>query len=91
MILTSIQLNLTFDILNNTFDRKYKLGRDLMVDESMVGFKGRTNLVQYMPGKKSHRCGAKLFVLAETSRSCLCIVVTMKKSRNILKSVSAKH
>jgi hypothetical protein len=32
----------------------------------MVGFKGRTNLVQYMPGKKSHRCGAKLFVLAES-------------------------
>jgi hypothetical protein len=55
-----------FDILNNTFDRKYNLGRDLMVDESMVGFKGRTNLVQYMPGKKSHRCGAKLFVLAES-------------------------
>jgi hypothetical protein len=32
----------------------------------MVGFKGRTNLVQYMPGKKSHRWGAKLFVLAES-------------------------
>jgi hypothetical protein len=27
------------DILNNTFDRKYNLGRDLTVDESMVGFK----------------------------------------------------
>jgi hypothetical protein len=26
-----------------------------------------------------------------TSRSCLCIVVTMKKSQNILKSVPAKH
>lgn len=37
-----------------------------MVDESMVGFKGITNLVQYMPGKKSHCCGAKLFVLAES-------------------------
>jgi hypothetical protein len=55
-----------FDILNNTFDRKYNLGRDLTVDKSMVGFKGRTNLVQYMPGKKSHRWGAKLFVLAES-------------------------
>ena len=55
-----------FDISNNTFDRKYNLGRDLMVDESMVGFKGKTNLVQYMLGKKSHRWGAKLLVLAES-------------------------
>jgi hypothetical protein len=38
------------------------------VDESnaMVGFKGKTNLVQYMLGKKSHRWGAKLFMLAES-------------------------
>lgn len=55
-----------FDILNHTFHTKYNLARDLTVDESMVGFKGRTNLVQYMPGKKSHRWGAKLFVLAES-------------------------
>ncbi|VDI63937.1 Hypothetical predicted protein [Mytilus galloprovincialis] len=55
-----------FDILNNTFHTKYNLARDLTVDESMVGFKGRHNLVQYMPGKKSHRWGAKLFVLAES-------------------------
>ncbi|CAG2190100.1 unnamed protein product [Mytilus edulis] len=31
----------------------------------MVGFKGRHHLVQYMPGKKSHRWGPKWHVLAE--------------------------
>ena len=62
------QLDHFFNILNNTFDRKYNLWRDLTVDESnaMVGFKGKTNVVQYMLGKKSHRWGAKLLVLAES-------------------------
>ena len=53
------------DLLNNTFKDNYELARDITVDESMVGFKGRHHLVQYMPGKKSHRWGPKWHVLAE--------------------------
>jgi hypothetical protein len=48
------------------FRNLYQQQHQNYFDESMVGLKGRTNLVQYMPGKKSHRCGAKLFVLAES-------------------------
>jgi hypothetical protein len=45
---------------------KYAAARDLTVDESMVGHKGRDYTVQYMPAKKAHRWGAKLWVLAES-------------------------
>ncbi|XP_062609964.1 piggyBac transposable element-derived protein 4-like [Saccostrea cucullata] len=54
------------DLLNETFPKAYDLARDLTIDESMVGFKGRNDIVQYVPAKKSHQWGAKLFVLAES-------------------------
>lgn len=54
------------DLLNHTFSLNYSLARDITVDESLVGFKGRNRLVQYMPAKKSHRWGPKLFLLAES-------------------------
>lgn len=54
------------DLLNDTFPKAYDLARDLTIDESMVGFKGRNDIVQYVPAKKSHQWGAKLFVLAES-------------------------
>ncbi|XP_061190378.1 piggyBac transposable element-derived protein 4-like [Saccostrea echinata] len=54
------------DLINSTFPKAYDLARDLTIDESMVGFKGRNDIVQYVPAKKSHQWGAKLFVLAES-------------------------
>jgi hypothetical protein len=54
------------DLLNRTFKDRYIAARDITVDESMVGHKGRDYTVQYMPAKKSHRWGAKLWVLAES-------------------------
>ncbi|KAJ8322435.1 hypothetical protein KUTeg_000009 [Tegillarca granosa] len=54
------------NLLNETFSHHYRLGRDVTVDESLVGFKGRNHLVQYMPAKKSHRWGPKFFLLAES-------------------------
>jgi hypothetical protein len=52
--------------LNNTFSHHYGLDRDVIIDESIVGFKGRNSLVQYMPAKKAHRWGPKFFLLAES-------------------------
>ncbi|KAK3104018.1 hypothetical protein FSP39_023714 [Pinctada imbricata] len=54
------------DLVNKTFPKAYNLARDLTVDESMVGFKGRNDIVQYVPAKKSHQWGAKFFVLCES-------------------------
>jgi hypothetical protein len=44
-----------FDLINKVFKEKYAAARDLTVDESMVGHKGRDYTVQYMPAKKAHR------------------------------------
>ncbi|XP_069128864.1 piggyBac transposable element-derived protein 4-like [Argopecten irradians] len=54
------------DLFNQTFKMRYNAARDLTIDESMVGFKGRHDIVQYLPAKKAHRWGAKFFVLAES-------------------------
>ncbi|CAC5402794.1 unnamed protein product [Mytilus coruscus] len=54
------------DVCNTAFRKNYRLGRDICVDERIVGFKGRHNIVQYISKKKSHQWGAKLWVLSES-------------------------
>ncbi|CAH2003205.1 unnamed protein product [Acanthoscelides obtectus] len=51
------------DILNERFSTLYAPYRELSIDESMVGFKGRTTLKQYMPMKPVKR-GFKVWVIA---------------------------
>ena len=38
----------------------YKPGRDLVIDESMVAFRGRVGIRQYLPGK-THKYRLKLY------------------------------
>ena len=52
------------DKLIANFQCKYIPGRELSLDESMIGFKGRLGFVQYMP-KKPTKWGLKAFVLAD--------------------------
>lgn len=51
------------NLLSNSFLNSYNPGRNLSVDESMVAFKGRTQLKQYMPQKPIKR-GFKVWALA---------------------------
>nr|CAI5843714.1 unnamed protein product [Callosobruchus analis] len=51
------------DILNERFSSLYAPYRELSIDESMVAFKGRTTLKQYMPMKPVKR-GFKVWVIA---------------------------
>ena len=41
------------------------LGREIAIDESMIGFKGRLHFIQYMPDKPT-KWGMKAFVLANS-------------------------
>ena len=43
----------------------YTLGREISVDESMIGFKGRLSFIQYLPNKPT-KWGMKAFVLADS-------------------------
>jgi len=54
------------DPLLDNFRAAYNLGREISIDESMMGFKGRLYFIQYMP-KKPTKWGMKAFVLADSS------------------------
>lgn len=54
------------DMLNENFKQLYTPKREISIDESMVGFKGRSSLKQYMPMKPTKR-GFKIWVMACTS------------------------
>ena len=49
-------------MLIGNFQQTYTPGPDLVVDETMVPFRGRVKFRQYIPGK-SHKYGCKLFKL----------------------------
>ena len=54
------------DPLIANFRAAYTLGREVSVDEAMIGFKGRLWFVQYMPNKPT-KLGMKAFVLADSA------------------------
>lgn len=51
-------------ILIQNWQENYYPGKNVSVDESIIAFKGRTNMMQYMP-QKPHKWGIKAWVLAE--------------------------
>lgn len=53
-------------LVNERLSSVYTPEKDLSIDESLVKFKGRLGIKQYIPAKRS-RFGIKLFVLCESS------------------------
>ena len=69
------------------FQSSYTLHREVSVDESMIGFKGRLGFIQYMP-KKPTEWGMNAFVLSDAhtgyifnwhlyTGTCVCICACM--------------
>lgn len=56
------------DILIPNFQSCYKPSRDIAVDETMVGFKGRFGAKQYMPNKPV-KYGIKAFTMADSKNA----------------------
>lgn len=54
------------DLIGNSFQNSYKPGEYQSVDESMIRFKGRSSLKQYMPQKPIKR-GYKVWVRADVN------------------------
>ncbi|KAF2350764.1 PiggyBac transposable element-derived protein [Trinorchestia longiramus] len=48
------------DMMCSKYQEAYKPGPDLVIDESMIAFRGRVGIRQYLPGK-SHKYGLKLY------------------------------
>ena len=53
------------ECLIKSFKSMYRLGKQIAIDESMIGFKGRLWFIQYMP-KKPTKWGMKAYVLADS-------------------------
>ena len=58
------------DMANKTFLAKYKLAREISIDETMVPFKGRSCLREYIPIKPI-KCGMKVWRAAEADTGYL--------------------
>lgn len=57
---------------NQLFPRFYQAHEQISVDESMIGTKCHTSLIQYLPNKHHHRWGVKFWVLCDSvSKYCL--------------------
>lgn len=54
------------DYANTLFRRHYQPQQDVCVDETLVGTRGRTAMLQYIPSKHSRFC-IKFWVLAESA------------------------
>ena len=52
-------------IVNENFQKSYRLDQDISIDDSIIGFKGRHVSIQYIKIKKHHQWGPKMYVLAE--------------------------
>ncbi|CAH1957168.1 unnamed protein product [Acanthoscelides obtectus] len=59
------------DILNESFPKAYNHSSYLAVDESMIAFKGRSSIKQYMPMKPVKR-GYKVWCLADSATGYIC-------------------
>ena len=58
------------DLLLPTFQRLYSPTKELAIDETMVGFRGRFGSIQYMPQKPT-KWGIKAFTLADGANGYL--------------------
>ena len=54
------------DYLIPRFQQVFTPGKEIAVDESMIGYKGRLSFPQYMP-KKPHKWGMKAWALADSN------------------------
>ena len=60
------KFRLVLEHLNATWAQEFNLSRDISIDETIVGFKGRHVLVNYIKIKKHHQWGPKEYNLADS-------------------------
>lgn len=70
------------NLMNSKFARMRTPGEDIVIDETMVPFRGRLSFRQYLPGK-SHKYGIKLFKLCGTDGYTYNLRVYAGKNENI--------
>jgi Transposase IS4 len=67
------------DLQIEIFDAAEQPGEDIVVDESMVPFRGRLKFKQYIPSK-SHKYGIKLFKLCDSTEYTFSFIIYEAKA-----------
>lgn len=70
--------------LNDIFKYLKSPGQDVVIDKSLVPFKGRLLFKQYLP-KKSHKYGVKLFKICDPTGYTYRIMTTWVEERDAMK------
>lgn len=66
------KFNPLLDHANRIFRTYYTPHREISIDESLVGTKSHSQIMQYLPNKHHHRWGIKMWMLCDSvSRYCL--------------------
>lgn len=76
------KLRPVIDALNKTFFKAYNGTREISVDESMIKFKGRSSIKQYMPMKPIKR-GYKVWCVADQYGYILQFQIYQGKNKNM--------
>ena len=61
------KFRLVLDALNCSCKKHYIPKQLISIDESLIGLKNRTELIQYIPNKHHHKWGVKLYAVTESS------------------------
>lgn len=78
------------DLLQNNFQKNYTPSERVAIDESMIKFKGRNSLKQYMPKKPTKR-GYKVWMMCAQSGYCLDFnIYTGKQGSNVETDLGGK-
>lgn len=70
------------DLINKNFQSVLSLGRVLVIDESMIPFRGRLKFRQYIPNK-SHRYGIKIYKLCSVDGYTNNVIVYTGKNEKV--------
>lgn len=77
------------DTLKQTFETNYRPTEYMAIDESMIKFKGRSYLKQYMP-KKPVKRGYKVWMLCASTGYCLKFDIYTGKAVTVEKNLGAR-
>ena len=75
------------DYLISQFQSGYYPSRNIAVDDTMVGFRGRFSAKQYM-AKKPEKCGIKAFTMADSTNGYMLNILVYTGAENLDQSTT---
>lgn len=78
-------------VANETFKQYYVPRKELSVDESLIGTKNKTQLMQYLPNKHHHKWGIKLWMLCEAATAYVYAFYVYRGKRDNVDDTNLSH